>query len=122
MQFTIRSATDLYPRIDEWESAHTMTMAMLDNLPLYNMASVGFVLDPPEWPGCWSSVLVFSRSDLGWDASGHMYWLPQDPTMKTAWYRVNCAAVETVAARVAGRWAGIRVAGQSDSLPFPTAL
>ena len=78
MQFTIRSATDLYPRIDEWESAHTITMAMLDNLPLYNMASVGFVLDPPEWPGCWSSVLVFSRSDLGWDASGHMYWLPQD--------------------------------------------
>ena len=78
MQFTIRSATDLYPRVDEWENAHAMTLAMLKNLPLFNMASVGFVLDPPEWPGCWSSVLIFSRTDLGHDVSGNIYWLPQD--------------------------------------------
>lgn len=78
MQFTIRSATDLYPRVDEWQAAHAMTLAMLKNLPVFNMASVGFVLDPPEWPGCWSSVLIFSRTDLGYDVSGNMYWLPQD--------------------------------------------
>ena len=78
MQFTIRSATDLYPRVDEWQAAHGMTLAMLKNLPLFNMASVGFVLDPPEWPGCWSSVLIFSRTDLGYDVSGNIYWLPQD--------------------------------------------